>query len=94
MLYVLLRPLNNQKQYSPKTSPFLDKVHNVLYATSRRTGTSSVFVILDSVGLHGKAARSLVSPKSSREALRMVITHRSIRQFTAPLGLSRPLVQA
>jgi hypothetical protein len=94
MLYDLLNSPNNQKRYSPKTSPFLNKVHNVLHAKSHRTGTSSISVILDSVGLHGKAARSMVSPKSSREALRMVITHRSIPQLAAPLGLSRPLAQA
>jgi len=47
---------NDQKRYSPKTSPFLNEVRNVLRLKhmSRHTETSYVYYILDFIRFHGK----------------------------------------
>jgi len=56
MLYDMLNSPNNQKRNSPKTSPFLNKVRDILRLKhlSRRTGTSYVYYMIDLIRFHGK----------------------------------------
>ncbi len=71
---------NDQKRYSPKTSPFLNEVRNVLRLKdmSRRTETSYVYCILDFIRFHGKRHPNEMGVEEIRAYLSHLATKKNV----------------
>lgn len=81
---------NDQKRYSPKTSPFLNEVRNVLRLKhmSRRTETSYVYYILDFIRFHGKRHPNEMGVEEIRAYLSHLATKNNVAASTQNVALS------
>ncbi len=79
-----------QKRYSPKTSPFLNEVRNVLRLKhmSRRTETSYMYYILDFIRFHGKRHPKEMGAEEIRAYLSHLATEGNVAASTQNVALS------
>jgi len=86
----MLNSPNNQKRNSPKTSPFLNKVRDILRLKhlSRRTGTSYVYYMIDLIRFHGKRHPKDMGVEEIRAYLSHLATEGNVVASTQNLALS------